>query len=260
MYDWTILILSSLVAIEFSLIVVLLLVWRNAARQKDKRFGREDQKYRQIFTHLKRVFRRRTGLSNYLVRAVNGQQPTSHYPRQSAAYLQALVNDVRDLCSAYTSYSCCVSIKLLIPQESGPPLVRTAFRDEVNSASRLASYGDYEPFEIMHHSLLAELINSEPTQSFLHCNDLKRNRPNYKNPNPNWKKLFNASAVMMIADPEVATDTGELHGYGFLMVDNTRGGFDDETFRDILSIVASSAYYVISAADAIERSKEADSA
>jgi len=222
----------------------LILVLANTRRRLHRANARHTERYARVLNTLDQMFQRRARLSQALIAVAHGDSPPSDYQDFVNNFLALITDDLRKLLTDFTGTSCSVSIKLLeIVPNHAEPQVSTVFRDSESGRERPAIYDKYEPFPLNEHSLLNRVINEEPFQAFHAFDNIRRDCPDYHNPYPQWRGLFNASAVHAITD----SHNGDRI-FGFLCIDNRNGGLDHESVRYIMSIACSAIFYALAAA------------
>ena len=167
-------------------------------------------------------------------------------------YGERVVDKVAELFGIYTGYTCSVCIKVCNYSPDVPsvgtfssrqgfgarPFVYTFWRDARSRLQRQAV--DTTP-ELAVYPLETNtgLLEASQTGYWFH-NDLQSLGNSYKSKNPNWSSYYNATCVVAIAPP---TESGPINPNGFLCVDNVEGGFDNESCRPIMCILANFLQY-----------------
>lgn len=250
----TAIVASLLVAIAMiAATAYLVMALRNVSKRLDSANERQRQRHAQALRQLDRIFKRRTGLSGDLIAAAIGELTGVDFGKKVDQYLQKLVDDLEVLFTEFTRDKCTISIKLLIYDEaSGQSKVHTVFRDSDSAKYRENQYTQLEPFDITAHYFIESIVQNTPFNEYVACDDIVRECPQYRNPNPQWARLFNASAVYAICSPE-KTESESI--YGFLCIDNKRGFLNSDAVQALMSIVATSIFYVLSASMALANVK-----
>lgn len=169
-------------------------------------------------------------------------------------YGERVVDMIAALFTIYTGDDCAVCIKILNLTEDVPntadlaakrrkgelPFVYTFWRDAGSRHRRDRT--DVRPeLAVYRHDRNTGLKRARQT-GYWHCNDLSALGIEYSNVNDGWPEDYNATAILCIAPP---CEGKPANPFGFLCIDNMRGGFDDGSCRHVLSIVANLLYYSI---------------
>ena len=216
----------------------------------------DEERFSLALRELDRIFRTRTKLSGHMLDVVAGKSNIEDYNALVEDYLSRIVNDIEHLFSEITKNKCVVTIKLIVDVgegEEATPGVITAFRDSDSMDVRTESYDGLEPIFVSEHTFINEILTADPFNAYVASNDLRSRRPDYKNPNESWHRLFNSSAVHAIGSP--GTRTPESF-YGFLCIDNRHGGLGSSYVRPITSIVSTAIFYVLSASSMLGEIQE----
>lgn len=252
--------MSPTIAMIIIAIVVFICLNKLAKALTVRRFSVDEIKHIRaddahiILSELSLLYRIRTGLSKELINVISGGEIDTRYPEKVNSFLQNLCDSLQRILKKVTGEDCSVSIKLFVPSKADQqrPMVKTMFRDSEFYRQRNDIYGDLEPFNIEDHTIMNDIMSSQPLKRFIQSNDLTTYK-DYKNPNKEWKKIFNASAIHIISDPNSPSETLFL---GFLCADAPYGRFDEETVKYIMNILSTKVYYCIYASGALDRLRE----
>lgn len=247
--------------LSFALLLLLLLLmtgfaayfgflWHKATKKIYEADERHSLRLAQALRQLDKIFKRRTGLSADLISVAAGDIGSPDYRKKADIYLSFLVDDLEKLFSDYTQNVCVVSIKLLSYDTNLEcSIVQTRYRDSNNGGNRLKEYSHLEPFEIEQHSFISMIVNRTPFDAFFASDDIRSDYTNYQNPNDNWKSLFNSSAIHAVVSPDHRV---QEKIFGFLCVDNRKGGLDNDVVKALMAIVSTSIFYVISGSETLD--------
>lgn len=225
--------------------VYTLFIWRNASKKLTICNERNNERFASALGQLDRIFKRRTGLSGDLMDAAAGQISSADYDAKVHTFLKELVDDLQVLFSDFTESKCTVTIKLLVQTESSENLnVVTAYRDRESAKIRTGIYRDFEPYSIEEHSLIRRILESSPFCEHVSSDDLRSLGREYRNPNPDWNNLFNASAIHAIVSPDNYVTESV---FGFLCIDNKGGRLSTNAVTKLMSISSTAVFYVLSA-------------
>lgn len=229
----------------------LMLSIRNARHRRDAAVGASQEKYSIILASIANLAKTRTGLSRDLLKLAEGKDIDDSHEQAVSKFLREACDNLRSALTSYTNSSCTVSVKIISPKETESKnfYVRTVARDAHSAVIRSNVYENIEPYEFKSHYLISKLVLSDPQSAYTFENDLQSLGDEYRNPMHDWHRFFNASAIHLISDP-----SSELNDsvYGFLMVDNIKGGFDNGPVRHIMETYSVMLYFVLRSAVAIK--------
>lgn len=244
-------------------LVYLGFVYRTAIKDrgllKERIRERDAQRFARLLRHLDIMFRRRTGLSGRLLAlALEGESEKSAnidgYKVETEEFLQRLVDDLQHALSDFTDNQCVVTIKLLYHDpKTDAAMVETIFRDSFSADSRKEQFSAKEPFRPKDHFMFKEIIERMPFDAFLAFDNIKRDCPSYFHPSNHWRSFFNSSAVHAISSPD---NSESERIFGFLCVDNKKGGLDADVTRYTLSIASTAIFYVLTATMSLDEYSE----
>lgn len=152
------------------------------------------------------------------------------------AFLRYDLNRISVLFSAYTGSHCHVSLKILDPDHGE---IRTIARDHHFRDPRPRVDDLLPRFQFSRNTAFNEILTN-PGVSYYLCNHLRLRKilKGYDNANPMWSDYYRACLVVPIT---TATDPASIRPnkvWGFIAVDNKRGGFDDYCAWAILQTIA----------------------
>lgn len=136
-----------------------------------------------------------------------------------------------------TQDDCAACIKVLNEKKK----VKTFFRDSLNYRFRSRSdlKQDDSPFiySVSDNTAFYVISNDGFKDTTFFCDDLVKMKEDgkYNNANPQWETLYRACAVVPIRRKLKENRSNMSKLLGFICVDNLKGGFEREEFRDFLS-------------------------
>ncbi len=225
----------------------------NANARRKRKFARqfEEARIRPVLRSLASISKVRTGLSENLISLALGGDADPDFSGKVRLFFNVVCDEARRAMSEYTRSECVVSIKIILPasEEGGDFLVQTIGRDTASAEQRREIYDSSEPYAYTKHAMIKDLVDSAPQRRYRFSNDLSSFPGGYFNPHPEWQRLFNSSAIHMIADPEKNENESV---YGFLMIDSVDGHFDGGVCRDLMEVISSTLYFAVHASAAVE--------
>lgn len=157
--------------------------------------------------------------------AVN-QKEIDYLVERNNHFLIMLTSSLQNYFSIYTDDSCSICLKILNGKE-----IKTLFRDPVNLKKRrqaeltcgnhICKTTDNTAFEVITSSNIKEFYYAKNDLE----NEYKKHK--YKNSNPSWNNLYNATIVVPIS--KLNDGLKDRNILGFLTVDNLQGYLVDET-------------------------------
>ena len=242
-------------ALLVSILLVVSIIYADSRRARQKMAARMEERTRQLLHHLHNIFSTRTGLSAYLLRSQYGKAgDLDGCIRESSDYLKLLTDETRVAFEDYTNNACAVSIKLLVPSKSGnldKPEISTYIRDSKSQFIRRNLYGKDGRYPYEDHSPFVDIILGKDGRDYYLCNDLRKaaSEGTYRNGNKHWHKLYNATVIIAIREPGIASYENIL---GFLCVDSMDAKFDETVLLYLGRIIANTVFYVISSLSVLE--------
>jgi hypothetical protein len=181
-------------------------------------------------------------LVNYLIKETT--EPS--FKESTADFISTILDRTAEIFGEETGFVCSCSIKILTPNPIGQkePWFITHARDSISSQIRRRDDASRESYPITAHTPFHQLLSDLNNRGFYCNNDLRFEvaEGRYSNGNENWRRYYNATAIVTIEDP--ATTRGE-DVIGFLCVDNKFGSFEPENCYYILSLIASELYFAL---------------
>ncbi len=132
---------------------------------------------------------------------------------------------------------CSVSIKLLTYGDDDRDLyVKTLVRDPLSYRKRKGIDSDLPSFPVKKNTAFNIIMSESDRRSFYVCDDLSSD-PEYVNMNFERKKFYNATIVMPIGSPVENGASSSGRYYGFICIDNMKGGFNDPSVIQFLASI-----------------------
>lgn len=215
------------------------------ARRMRASAARLEEKLTHILQRLDHVYHARTGLSSYLLKHQLREEEIEACVRAASDFLQMLVNEACAMFDEYTSQSCAVSVKLIVPSESGAPRIRTYLRDTRSFLERRGLYARDGTYPFGDHSPFVQIVSERGARDFFLSNDLRldEREGRYQNGNPHWRRLYNATLIAPIKQPGLGSASEGM--LGFLCVDSIDATFDKKACLHLARILANTVYYVV---------------
>ena|GEM_PF-4649365 len=157
--------------------------------------------------------------------AASGEEQNSISLRVSM-YLLYFLDNVKETFDALTGYNCSSCIKFLLPANvggTGEILVKTYMRDACSYGKRKSSDAVLGEYNYKANTAFEYIMNSEVEDMHYISNNL-RMETMYNTANNKYSRYYNATVVVPICLKK--SDEPDMV-YGFLCVDNKRGGFDE---------------------------------
>ena len=176
------------------------------------------------------------------------------------AYLSRILEETAQLFTLYTGSKCASCIKIFegskgdinqaFSVDGARTHLKTLARNPGSEADRIATDNELKIFDYHKNTAFHRICASNKSPHYFVDNSLETRAEmgDYDNENPNWKKLYNASAVVPVRPPNAPV---EAQSVGFLCVDNRDGGFDMDRCVSILDGIASDLYFGINATTSV---------
>ena len=244
----TLLIMAMSNFVLFAIVVYLLFAIRTARKHKRAAIGLSDKRLNAIFRSFCAISKRRTGLSESLIALSFGEETPHDATEEIAHFLELLCDDVKRAVDVYAKSSSAVTVKVIVPLSDDTAGVRTIARDSMSRSERGDIYNSLEPYSVRDHSLISELVLSDPPKLFVYRNDLSSSEEQYRNPYESALELFSSSAAHLISDPN---SKGFESVYGFLMIDGKEIDFSRQPIRALMEMACSILYFGVQASAAV---------
>lgn len=166
-------------------------------------------------------------------------------------YLDMTLAGVASLFHALTGFECASCVKVLTSEAGDalqhapgvqPLYVRMLRRDPQSHLTRSAidSAPDVERFLYRRNTGFYAVLDDKFAPAHYICNDLNALGAEYENLNPEWRRLYNATAIVPIKQVGAGADRTAI---GLLCIDNFGGGFVEAETVAILEGIAAELYH-----------------
>lgn len=153
-------------------------------------------------------------------------------------FLTTLTSNIQSYFTLLTSDNCAVTIKIISGNK-----IKTLFRDPVSYRSRKRSDfnldGSMKIYDYKDNTAFHVILSEDHKDTTFFQDNLTALNDTYKNTNPNWKELYNATAVVPICIKD-ENDKQIIHA--LLCVDNFAGGLNIQSVKDILCAISDPLY------------------
>ncbi len=188
-------------------------------------------------------------------RLYNGEiQSEAEIVASLTSHFDQVLTNISTILTSYTGYTTAVCIKGLTESPTGKalpsssslkqppsPYLRTLRRDLSSRPLRKAvdAIDACSTYKYQENTAFRYIIDLSDKEDYFICNDLQALGDEYENINPNWRKFYNAVAVVPIKMPNFSAHEQCM---GMLCADNLHGGFDNSECLHMMEEVATMLY------------------
>lgn len=238
------------------MLLVVSLAYSDLRRRKTKIATRSEEKFSRVLQHLDTIFYDQTRVNAFLLKYQHESDKLEACAREASTFLKFLVDETRTIFDDLTSRQCAVSIKLLVPTDSGKPNIQTYLRDRRSQSTRSEMYGPNGVYQYDAHSPFVDIISTANPGDYFISNDLRKaaEMGRYVNGNKHWRKLYNATLIVPIKEPRTVSSENIL---GFLCIDSIDASFDEMLCLYVARIVANTVFYIVYSLSVLEKRRAA---
>lgn len=200
-----------------------------------------------IYHYLRTTFYQQVDFMEFLKDSPAEQQIEPHkveaMVNQFEGFLQQITCQIQNVSTRMTGSRCSVSIKLT---KNGK--FKTLYRDPVTYRNRKTSDlnqdGVTKVYNIEDNAGFHMIKSNDHKGTTFLCDDL-RSMNNYANGNPDWRNLYNATAIVPICRSNKPGLLVEAEVIAFLTIDNMEGRLANEVVKEMLCAIADGLYIII---------------
>lgn len=204
------------------LLLILILYWKRRKNNFEEACNRIDSFQRELGGTIANIIKNYNGVTEN----DKGCEKYDELSRDIFDFLNKFTTHVGKILSSHTGSLCHVSIKTL----NGETVTSWVREKNMSDSSRATIDEDMYSYPYSVNTAFSEIIDN-PKEIFYINNWLKLSGilGKYKNANPMWKKCYSATLVVPITLKTHPNQVNKDNIWGFICVDNKRGGFDDSS-------------------------------